>query len=68
MSRSARAPRRLARSLSIWYLFLVFPVYGGRLADFDERAAEGIYGVSLLLALAFRFAPRPQPAYLTEQP
>lgn len=54
----------------IWYVFLIFAQsYAGRLAAFDEHAPAGIYGVTiLLLALAFRFAPRRQPAYLTEQP
>jgi DMSO/TMAO reductase YedYZ heme-binding membrane subunit len=54
----------------IWYVFLIFAQsYTGRLAAFDEHAAAGTYGVTvLLLALAFRIAPRRQPAYLTEQP
>lgn len=54
----------------LWYVFVIFAQsYVGRLAAFGDHAAEGVYGVTiLLLALAFRFAPRGQPAYLTEQP
>jgi len=64
-----RGWKRLHR-FCLWYVFLIFArSYGGRLAEFGEHAAEGTYGVTLLLlALAVRFAPRPQPAYLTEQP
>ena len=61
--------KRLHR-VGIWYVFLIFAQsYAGRLAEFDEHGPEGLYGVTLLLlALAGRFAPRRQPAYLTEQP
>ena len=61
--------KRLHR-VGIWYVFLIFAnSYAGRLADFDAHGGEGLYGVTLLLlALGFRFAPRRQPAYLTEQP
>lgn len=61
--------KRLHR-IGIWYVFLIFTQsYAGRLAEFGEHAPEGIYGLAVLLtALAFRFAPRRQPAYLTEQP
>lgn len=61
--------KRLHRT-GIWYVFLIFArSYALRLAEFGEHAPEGAFGITiLLLALGFRFAPRRQPAYLTEQP
>jgi methionine sulfoxide reductase heme-binding subunit len=61
--------KRLHR-VGIWYVFLIFArSYAVRFAEFGEHTPEGAYGLAVLLAaLAFRFAPRRQPAYLTEQP
>lgn len=61
--------KRLHR-VGIWYVFLIFTnSYAGRVADFRNHGAEGVYGIILLLlALGFRFWPRRQPAYFTAQP